>query len=420
VGRPAAAEVPAGRLPDRAAGLTVVPTSLLRGSSPSGAPAIDDDLYGSATLHDSRPLFTRIRDAGPVVWLPRHRMFAMGRFEDVKAALRDDDVFVSRYGVAANPVTNLFGRDTTLFSDGSTHENRRKVLRDTLSPKALKSIEHHIERQAEDVVGGLGLGTDFDVVGDFSRALPVNVVADLVGISGGADQMLRWAAATFNALGPLNLRGLITGPMSLSLVLYTQRLSSERIVSGSWAASVFAARDRGEISTREARSLVIDFVAPSLDTTILAATHLLWELAHNPDVWERIRADPGLIGAAVVENVRLASPIRGFTRYVAHDHDVDGVTLPRGSRVVLLFGAANLDETRFPDPERFDLDRPNNAHLGWGNGAHTCVGIFLAKLELQALLRAMLPDVRVISVHDPKRLRNNTLQGFRALSARFS
>jgi cytochrome P450 len=166
--------------------------------------------------------------------------------------------------------------------------------------------------------------------------------------------------------------------------------------------------------------LVIDFVAPSLDTTILAATHLLWDLAHNPDVYAAVRADPGLVPATVVESVRLASPIRGFTRWVARDTEVDGVAIPQGSRVVLLFAAANLDETRFPEPERFDPHRPMNAHLGWGNGPHTCVGIHLAKLELQALLRAMLPRVQSVEVRDPRRLRNNTLQGFCTLTARFS
>ena len=202
--------------------------------------------------------------------------------------------------------------------------------------------------------------------------------------------------------------------------LYTQRLNAERVAPGSWAASVFAARDQGEITTREAKALVIDFVAPALDTTILATTHLLWMLARNPEAWAQIRADPSLIPAAVVENVRLASPIRGFTRRVARDHDIEGVTLPAGARVVLLFGAANLDETQFPDPERFDLARANKVQLGWGNGAHTCVGIHLSKLEMQALLRAMVPRVAAIEVGAAQRLRNNTLQGIVRLPARFS
>jgi cytochrome P450 len=96
---------------------------------------------------------------------------------------------------------------------------------------------------------------------------------------------------------------------------------------------------------------------------------------------------------------------------------IEGVRLPAGSRVAVLFGAANLDESRFPDAERFDLDRPDPSHVGWGNGPHTCVGIHLAKLEMAALLRAMAPRVGRVEVDDPKPLENNTLQGVAALPA---
>jgi cytochrome P450 len=133
-----------------------------------------------------------------------------------------------------------------------------------------------------------------------------------------------------------------------------------------------------------------------------------------------IRSDPSLIPAAVIENVRLASPIRGFTRTVAVDHEIDGVHLPAGSRVLMLYGAANLDETQFPDPERFDLTRPNKVQLGWGNGAHTCIGIHLSKLEMHALLQAMVPLVGEIHVGRSRRLLNNVLQGISHLPARFT
>ena len=232
--------------------------------------------------------------------------------------------------------------------------------------------------------------------------------------------MLRWAAATFDLLGPLNRRAMTAVPTSLGLLLYTLRFNAARVPPRSWAAAMFDARDLGRITTGQARRLVIDLVAPSLDTTILASTHLLWVLSGHPDVWDEIVADPSLVPAAVVENVRIASPIRGFTRRLSRDHEIDGTPLPQGSRVLLLFGAANLDETRFPDPESFDIRRPNGAHVGWGNGPHACAGANLAKLEMQALLRAMVPRVRRVATSNPTRLRNNTLQGFNGLTARFN
>jgi cytochrome P450 len=398
----------------------VLPVGAPSITRPSSAPALDLDLYADAVLRDSRDAFARIRDAGPAVWLPRHRMYAIGRFDDVRRALRNDEVFRSSEGVAANWLTNRLGRDTTLFSDGDTYTTRRNVLKRSLGAKALTAIQDRIEDEAQAVVERLARGGEFEAASDFASHLPLSIVAQLVGVRADGNRLLKWAAATFEALGPLNRRGASAAVISLSLFFYSQRLNAERVAPGSWAASVFEARNRGEVTTREAKSLVIDFVGPALDTTILASTHLLWVLGNNPDAWRQIRDDPSLIPAAVVENVRLASPIRGFTRAVDADHEVDGITLPAGSRVVLLYGAANLDETQFPHPERFDPERDGNVQLGWGNGSHTCVGLHLSKLEMHALLHAMVPRVERIEVGAPQRLLNNTLQGISRLPARFT
>jgi len=389
-------------------------------SAVAAIPSVDGDLYGDEALRDSRALFARIRQAGPVVWLPRNRLHAIGRFEDVRTALRDDATFSSGRGVGANPLVNRLGRDTTLNSDGDAHDRRRRVLLRSLGAKALAAAQASIDAQAERLIDELVRRERFDAVADFGAGLPVAVVAGLVGVRPDHVRMLEWAAATFDALGPANGRTRSKLPTALGLYAYTRRLTRRSVTPGSWAASVFDARDRGEVSTREARSLIIDFVAPALDTTILGSAHLLLMLARHPEAWDALRADPALIPAAVVEAVRLAAPVRVFTRYVACDTTVDGVPLAQGSRVAVLYGSANRDERRFPQPDRFDLHRQHPAHLGWGNGPHTCVGIHLAKLEMQALLRAMVPRVARIEAGTPQPLMNNTLQGIAALEAGFT
>lgn len=385
------------------------------------APSLDLDLYAPAVAEDSAAAFAAIRDAGPVVWLRRHRMWAMGRFEEVRAALRDDELFVSGKGVAANPLTNVAARKTTLFSDDATHVARRKVLMRSLGAQALAPIAGRLDAEAEAIVGRLVGRGEFDAARDFSSGLPLEVVAELVGVRVPAERLLSWGAVSFDVLGPLNRRALEAFPSSVGMLAYAQRLNRSRVVPGSWAASVFDAADRGEIDMTEARNMVIDFIAPSLDTTILAATHMLWLLAENPEAWARLRRDPELIPAAVVESVRLSSPIRGFTRLLSRDADVGGMRMRAGDRAVLLFGAANLDERHYPEPERFDLERPPGGNLGWGNGPHTCVGIHLAKLELAALLRALVAQVETIEIlGPPTRIRNNTLQGIGSLPVRLS
>ncbi len=203
-----------------------------RGGLPAGAPALEVDLYGSDALHDSSELFRQIRDAGPVVWLPRHRMWAMGRFADVRAALRDDDAFISGHGVAANRIANQAGRLTTLSSDAEVHGRRRKVLMQSLGAKALGPIEPTLQGEAERIVDAHLDGARFDAVTGLAAGLPISVVADLVGVRVDSEQMLTWAASTFNALGPANRRTIRTVTGSLGLLRYTRGLSRAQVVPG--------------------------------------------------------------------------------------------------------------------------------------------------------------------------------------------
>ena len=189
--------------------------------------------------------------------------------------------------------------------------------------------------------------------------------------------------------------------------------------AGGWAARLFQAADDGQIELGDVGGLLIDYVAPSLDTTILGTGHLLWLLGRHPEQWARVRADPTLIPRAVDEALRFESPVRAFTRYAVADWDVDGTTIPAGSRVLVLFGSANRDERRYPEPDRFDVERDAKDHVGFGYGVHRCAGGHLAQLEMQSLLRAMVRHVETIEVGRPVALRNNVLRGWASFSAVF-
>ena len=394
-------------------------TAVHKSQTRRGAPVVDLDLYGGNAIRGPQPTYRAIRDAGPLVWLPRQRLWAMGRYDDVRAALRDDVTFRSGRGVAANPIANVLGRYTTLSSDDRTHLIRRRILMQSLTARALAPSVETFEQEARATVERLLEQESFEAIADFASRLPVQAVAELVGLKQPPTQLLSWAGATFDGLGPANQRALFTARSSLGLFLYTLRLDRNSVIAGRWAATVFDAADRGEVTRLEAKNMVIDFVAPSLDTTILATAQLLWSLGTNPDVWQQLKDDPSNVPSAVVEAVRLASPIRGFTRTIAADSTVHGVPLRKGERVVLLYAAANMDERHFHEPEQFMLHRRGN-NLGWGHGIHTCVGMQLAKLEMQTLLHAMIPRVDSIAVSDPEPLTNNCLQGFASFTARFT
>jgi cytochrome P450 len=208
-------------------------------------------------------------------------------------------------------------------------------------------------------------------------------------------------------------------PHLLGLRRYIAKLEARDVEPGSWAEKLFEAVARGDLSMTEARLAIIDYVAPALDTTILATGHMLWQIGTQPAVWEALRESPTLVPAVVNEAVRLASPIRGFTRYALEPTAIGGSTVPAGGRVLVLFASANRDERRYDNPDLFDIRRDPRDQLGWGHGAHTCAGLHLARLEMEVLLEKLLLRVGRIEADRPVSIHNNVLQGFSRLPARF-
>jgi cytochrome P450 len=134
-----------------------------------------------------------------------------------------------------------------------------------------------------------------------------------------------------------------------------------------------------------------------------------------------LKADHALIPAAIEEAVRLESPVRAFARVATCDIDFDGYTLPEGGRVLVMYASANRDERRWEDPDRYRIDRPGlGAQLGFGQGRHACAGMHLARLEMRALLKAMVKRVVRIEADEPTYALNNVLRGFAALPVRFT
>ncbi|MDR7156858.1 cytochrome P450 [Sphingobium xenophagum] len=196
---------------------------------------------------------------------------------------------------------------------------------------------------------------------------------------------------------------------------FARTLSRDKVMRGGWAEGLFDAADRGEISLDTARLMIFDYATPSLDTTIASIGEMLWRLASVDGAYDTLRAHPELVPSVVYESVRMATPIRGFTRYAIEPFQMSETTLPAGSRILLLNASANRDERHYSDPDRFDVRRNPRDHLGWGAGVHLCAGMHLARLEMEALLRAILASVARISAGEPTRLVNNGLQGFAQL-----
>ncbi|MFB6847001.1 cytochrome P450 [Streptomyces sp. NPDC056373] len=380
-------------------------------------PVYHPDLYSASAIRDTYPHYAALRALGPVVRLSKHKVYALPRYAECKQVLLDDDTFVSSGGVALNPVANCVGQGTTLFSDGDEHTRRRALLGRRLTPRALRTMQDTVEELAATVVAAAVARRTVDAV-EVATALPMAVVPDLVGWPRqGREHLLRWAGATFDALGPFNRQAVRTLPASLGMLRYARGVVRDRsVLDGSVGHDLLRAADEGRIMPEECATMMIDYLAPSLDTTISAISSALHLFATHPEQWGLLKADPDLVPKAVNEVVRYASPIRAFSRTAAHDTELAGVPLPRGSRVLVLYGSANRDPLEWDDPDTFDIRRNAARQLGFGQGTHGCAGQGLARMETSAMLRALVDRVDRIEVAGtPEWALNNVIHRLESL-----
>ncbi len=380
----------------------------------SGSPDVavyGPNIYTKSAVVDPYPHYRRLRRLGPVVWLRRHGVYALPRYAECKATLRDDATFISGNGVALNPISNRLSRGTTLNSDGAEHDRRRKLVAHRLLPRALRDLADTVDGQAAAIVDTAARRRTVDAVEDLATALPLAVVPDLVGWPRDERGLLiDWGGATFDVLGPLNRQAVKSFPRSLQMLRFARRVVRSRaVLEGSIVDELLAAVDAGTVSREQCTALMIDYIAPSLDTTISAISNAVYLFATHPEQWRLLKDDPGLIPNAVNEIVRYESPLRAFARLARHDTEIAGAAIPAGSRVLVMYASANRDEGEWNDPDTFDIRRDAGRHLGFGNGAHACAGQALARLETGAMLRALIDRVDRIHVSGPPTWAENNI-----------
>ena len=200
-------------------------------------PELDDDLYTDAAIVDPYPLYHHIRDLGSAVWLTTHHAWAVGRFDDVRAALLADGVLISIHGVAMNDLLNAPGGRITLAADGDLHRQLRSVLMRPMTASAVREIQSDIQSLADTLVDDLIARGSFDGVADVASFLPVSVVSHLVGLpDAGRERMRDWAAATFDALGPLNQRAQAALALVGEMLEYAGSVDRGALRPDGWAA----------------------------------------------------------------------------------------------------------------------------------------------------------------------------------------
>jgi cytochrome P450 len=375
------------------------------------------DLFTDDVVADPYDHYRAIRDLGPVVWLPAHDVYAVARHRDVRAVLEDAVTFRSGLGVGFNDFINEAGRGTTLMSDGDAHRRLRGVIAPPLTPRAIGELRRDAEAIADRLVDNLVRRGTFDAIADLAHVLPSVWVPDLLGWPAeNRDRLLDWAGATFDGLGPFNDRTIAAGNGIMEMSAFAQQLAGSDLPAGSMAAGIIAASARGEIEPSQCPMAIIDYLGPSLDTTVSAIGNAVWLFATNPDQWSRLRDEPGRVRSAFNEVLRLESPISCFSRVTATPAVIDGAEIPAGARILVSYASANRDERHWDRAEQFDITRESADQLAFGHGEHACVGMGLARLEGAAILSALVARVERIELDGPpQRKLNNLIRSFGSL-----
>jgi cytochrome P450 len=382
------------------------------------------DPFSPDVVQEPHAFYAALRREAPLYRLPNGAYHLISRYRDVRDAALNPEVYSSNLvavllqGLEQRPeMIALEGgggaADALAIADPPVHARQRKLSNAAFSPRRVAALESAIRALAELLVdailprGGARTRTA-DWMGAVAVPLPMTVITGLIGLpSRDIPQLKRWSDAAVSLLSGLNTPEQLAEHMgqAAELMVYMATRVDEATLApkDDVLGDLARASQCGDGLTRdEVVSILLQLLtAGNESTTSLIGSGLL--LLRNPDVEERLRADRTLLDPFVEEALRLETPFHGHFRLVRRDIEVAGTPLPQGSRVMLLWGAANRDGDEFPNPDAIDLARPNaKAHLGFGFGIHHCIGAALARLETRVTLETLLARTRALRTVEKK------------------
>ncbi|OWW18718.1 cytochrome P450 [Noviherbaspirillum denitrificans] len=387
-------------------------------------PVIDIDPFSDDYVLNPYPFHRQLREAGPVAWMSSIGTWVVSRFAQVRQVLEDPETYCSGAGVGlANFKKEKPWRPPSLLleTDPPQHTRNRAIISRALSPAALRSLREKFEVEANRLVDELVSRGSFDAVRELAEAFPLKVFGDAVGIvPDGRERLLLYADMVFNAMGPQNER--VARAMSRVQPVAEwvwESCQRKALDPAGLGMKIFEAADAGTVNEHEAAMIVRSFLSAGIDTTANAIGNAIYCFANNPQQWELLRNDPNLARPAFEEVMRFESPFQALFRTTTRKTQIGDVELDADQKVLLSLGAANRDPQQFPDPDRFDITRPNPGHVGFGAGIHGCVGQMMARMEAELVIKALAARVKSFEITDGAiRRPHNILRGFETLPVR--
>jgi len=365
--------------------------------------ALFDDQY----IQDPYPLYERMHAAGPVHQIGDSGFYAVcswdaitdaiARPEDFSANLTATMTYRPDGTVAAFEVGVLGGESQALATaDDPAHAIHRKALTPQLAAKRIRAFEPFIAATADQLWTTNMRDGRIEWMSAVANRLPMMIVGRIIGVpDNDIDKLARWGYAATQVVEGLvdeeQLAAAGTSVMELSGYITDQFQQAAANPQDNLLGDLATACASGELADLTALAMMIILFTAGGESTASLIGSAAWVLATNPDIQQQVRDQPGLLGAFLEEVLRYEPPFRGHYRHVVNDTTLKGVDLQAGSRLLLLWGAANRDPSHFDDPNQFRLDRPGGkGHITFGKGAHFCVGAALARLEAQIVLGGLL------------------------------
>jgi cytochrome P450 len=360
--------------------------------------------------------------------------YALVRHADVVEASRNPAVFCSAKGATSIPDTPVefneyFG--SMINMDDPRHARLRRIVSRAFSPRMVAKFEDDVRRAAAAIVDDLLATGPCDFVANVAARLPLKIICDMMGIP---DHQYEMVLANTNIILSGNDPEFLSEDLDEAVTqLLTAGQALADLVTGLAAVRAEAPREDlvsalvtanidGELLTgAELASFFILLVVAGNETTRTALSHGLMLLTQFPEQRALLLADlDGRIPGAVEEIVRHASPVLFMRRTLTRDYTMNGQDYHEGDKVALFYYSANRDEAVFADPERFDIIRSPNPHVGFGAaGPHYCLGAHLARRELTVMLRELLTRVPGITAGPPDRLLSSFINGIKRLPCQF-
>lgn len=356
------------------------------------------DPYQVELAKNPYPMYKRMRDEAPLYYNEQYDFYAVSRYDDVRAGHADHQTFSSaRGGILELVKMNMeIPPGVFIFEDPPLHTAHRMIIARMFSPRRMRDLEPMIRDFTVSTLDKLNGRDEIDFIADIGAEIPMRVIGALLGIPEEDLQTIRHSAdeRLITEEGkPIDYENHQIGGMPEFENYIDWRLKNPSDDVMTEFLNVEFVDDKNvkrKLSREEILSFCNVLAGAGNETTNRLMGWSAKVLHDHPDQRRELAKDPSLIPEAVEEILRY-EPMGPFTaRYVTKDVEYYGQTVPAGSTMMFMLAAANRDERRFPDPDRFDIHRDRAAHMTFGYGIHTCPGNVLARLEGQIFLEEML------------------------------